>query len=740
MTNTTLANSFGHSLTGQGIYFSSGNGNNATHTLGNSTTGPGIEIDTNTNNLYNITGLSNNSQGILFSSTAASNQLNFSVATSITGNAIWLTSSANGNLFTNVTANSNNTAALQVETNHSRFHNVTAISNNSIGFLLNASAFNNTLNYTYSHSEYGTGLYLTGDARNNNISHSTGNSTRGAGVRIDSRNNTFMNLTALTQWGSAVQFSYTNATRIIDLTARAPAGTGVYLTYSNNITILGGTINASNGLNFTDTSNDNNFIDVNLTNTSASLDVMMRSTGSGLNVNMTFLNVTFRKTNITYSCTGTCTLNVKWWLNLNVSATNQTTSVTGANVNISDINLGRLYSGTTDSNGKIPAQNLTEYTQTATGTTYFTNHTLNASLPNYGFAPTNQTLNLTSSMYAFLTLAPFYITSQSASFLNRTNASIQWATSDTGNSTVRYGLYNSSNLNETMSNSSHLTLRNLTFGGLAPNQTYYYNLTSCTTDFLCVTNGTFTFNTLNNSAPNNVTLDYPVSGDTTFTNRTPHFNWTNYTNPLDPDYDSVRFHFQLCLDEPCTSVIEENTSITNNIYYRASELDFTTYYWRIQVNDSFGTLGNWSNASNFTLVKSVDINLTTNQTLFGTLNLSESNDTSDGSPSPFLVNNIGNFEVNLSLNSTALWKTVGMNTSNYMYKSNDTATCSNCYDRANSITTYRNMSSAYLIMFLNTLNHTLGKNRAAVDINITAPVNEPPGEVTGLVTLQAVNS
>lgn len=1531
--NNTLTNSYANSLTGQGIYLAIPlYRNNLTHTTGNSTTGPGIQVETNHSQFYNITGTSNNSQGITFTGAAATNNtLMYSTGISITGIGLWLTGSANGNNLTNVTGNSSTGVGIEIETNHSLFTNITALSNTSTGLLLNASAYNNSLLQTNGHSETGTGIYLNGDSRNNNLTNAKGNSTRGAGIRSSSQNNTFLNATALTQWGQALYFGFSNFTTVINLTIRAPAGTGVFLGYSNNITILGGTINASNGFNFTDTSNDNRFTDINLTNSSALLDVFAKSTGAGLNVNTTFLNVTFRTRNVTYSCTGTCTLNVNWWLNIQANTTKQS-AVSGANITIKDVNLAQQFTELTDSNGMIPVKNLTEYVQTASATTVLTNYTANSTYANV--LPVNQLFNLTQSTYLFLTFLdncnkpatgdwnvndtqicmhqiinltgnitinatgnltfhnvtliinltyngtyginntgnlyinqsnitdsnnsqgylswqyPFRtfwnsnltvmnsyisragwsdtygmrglevngtlqnfsgntlsdsfigitiysqnnnltnntintlirnamlygiyilgvsgyaptgnsiltntieingsatsngvrldtntnqtnitsntitlngtstgnygvyllntgsnnltnntinirgttsnygvylqnniqnniiqnnvinmqgsntnygihlqgssttinnantlqnnniytngtgggssfgiyfntninnsliqnnvistngptgggnsqnfgiylltsgnntlssnnvnttgrdsnfgiylftnsnnntltgnniisqlnqgnnndairvatssignvikhntaqttglqfnmgirlitnvnqttvynntfnangtastnsisiyltdnagnnnitgntVTSQGTSFnvgikldtnaLNNTlqgnnittrdgtnnygillsgtntgllqgnliqhnniktngiqfepgiylqtnvnqtiiyNNTIQtqgtagtqqnygiWLDTYVGNNTIisntirtngggngdsnygiyvlassnnnnltgntiwtdgdgpgnygiyllgstspvignliqhntihtngttnNYGIYLITNVNQTtiqnntittygrtgannhgtylktqtglntitgnmiqaysgssgpnygvvledFSNNNTLANNNITTNGtlsyaintttsnyttfnhtLLSNPTQWiitdsmsvtnftnttfdaingsiniyghfginitpktintsnvnitYNRTFVNSTYLpflntsaqilmrnisrkgpltnpaaivsfndtnvyqtCTTaqcqnvsytsgNGFFIFNVSSfttyavidgntNQKPNNASPNFPSPGDQVFTNRTPYFNWTNNTNPIDPDGNAVTFHLQIALDNAFSTIIYDNNSILNSYFAYPQELDFTTYFWRVRANDSFGLEGDF-NSSNFTLVKTVDINLTTNQTTFGFLNLSGNNDTSDNDPPPFTIQNIGNYEVNLSINSTPLWHSVGMNTSQYMFKSNDTIGCTNCYDRANSITNYVVMSSADSIMFLNTLNHTTDKNKASADINITVPANEPPGATGAVIQFVARNS
>ncbi len=1441
-TDGTINNNFGIYLLGTATTLTDGNiiQHNTIHTNGTASN-YGIYLSTyvNKTTLQNNTittqgRTGGNNYGIYLTTDTINNSIQGNTINTNgtdTDYGIYLSDSADGNVIQDAYVNTTQSPAVVIESNHSVLYNVTAISNSSNGIQLSLSAYNNTINSSYGYSETGIGIYLLQDSHNNNISHSTGNSTRGAGVRTGSYNNTFINLTALTRWGQALYFGFANATTVIDLTARAPVGTGVFLAYSNNITILGGMINASNGFNFTDASNDNNFIDVNLTNTTAALDVFFKSTAAANSVNTTFLNVTFRKTNITYSCTGVCTFNVKWWLNVKVNTSDQT-SLQNANVTIRDVNIAQRFTELTDTNGQIVIKNITEYTQTALSTTPLTNYTMNATSPDSdiieletptsphrsfnltqstylfvtfrdtcqepltgewnvnstqicrnkiinltgnltingtgnltfhnvtlimnttyngssminisGYATINQSnitgINQTASLswqYAFITRVKnagpdlpnsitiinshisrtgwndalgqrglelnntptnfsgnnitnsfigltiyssntyiqnsnitgnkyaiystrtgdsvtnltvlnnnieaysaygiYFNTNVNNSLLQRntittsgntannygiylftqvgnntitgntintngtgsnygiylqntannnnltgntinteggtaasnnygiyltgtattpvisnliqhnviktngtatnygvyltgnanntliqnntittlgrngannygiylqsyvgnntltqntintngttdnygiylstissnnnltgntintegstatsnsygiylrgidqvgfaispsinnliqhnaiktngtdTNYGIYFFTSvnhttttnntittlgrngannhgiilstNTGNNTIaqntintngttdnygiylttntinnnlsgntintegstatsnnygiyllgtstglmdgniiqhntfktngtttNYGIHLNTNVNATTianntiitqgrtgtnnhgiylktqtgnnsitgntilaftplntqnnygiiledtSNNNTIASNNITVNGsnsyaINITQSNYTNFTNTllsntlynpgnwiTTDSLSLANftnttfdaingsinyyghfginitqktinqsnvnltfnrtyvnstylpflntsaqitlrnvsfatnpqvlvdyndqnnfvncptticnnisingGTFIFNVTSfttyavingttNRKPDNASPNFPAPGDQTFTNRTPFFNWTNNTNPIDPNGDTVTYHLQIALDSAFSTIIYQNNSIVHNYFNYPAELDFTTYFWRVRANDSYGLEGDF-NGTNFTLVKSVDINLTANMTIFGFMNLSGNNDTSDNDPPPFTLQNIGNYEVNISINSTQLWRSAGLNQSNYMYKANDTQGCTSCFDKTNSITTYTNMTGADSIMFLNTLNHTTNKNTASVDINVTVPVNEPPGITTATVLFVARNS
>jgi len=239
-----------------------------------------------------------------------------------------------------------------------------------------------------------------------------------------------------------------------------------------------------------------------------------------------------------------------------------------------------------------------------------------------------------------------------------------------------------------------------------------------------------------NSPPSKVNLLYPENGDQFFTNRTPKFNWTAAT---DADNDPLTYQIQFGLNSDISSPLLNETDISDTYYQQILELDFTTYYWRVRANDGEEN-GNWSDTWNFTLIPFVSIILTQDAMNFGIMGQFEVNDTTNNQPNPFIIENNGNTEVNIDVNSTSLWKSKSalLNTSYFRFKA-DNSTELNPFDWLNSQTTWANMSNVYKSI-INTLNHTNSNDIVEVDIRVEVVSDEPAGPKSASLTFYAEES
>jgi len=227
--------------------------------------------------------------------------------------------------------------------------------------------------------------------------------------------------------------------------------------------------------------------------------------------------------------------------------------------------------------------------------------------------------------------------------------------------------------------------------------------------------------TVSNSLPSQVILSYPENNDSFFTNRTPKYNWATST---DVDNDALTYQILVSLNPDVSSPLTNETGISNTYYIQPSELDFATYYWRVRANDS-DNYGTWSDIWNFTLVPSVSIKLTQNSINFGTMAQFEVNDTTNNQPAPFKLENDGNTEANVSVNSSSLWVSASaqLNTSYYQFKADNSE--ANSFNWLNSQTTWANMSDISKSI-INTLNHTDSNDLAEIDIRVEVASDEPP--------------
>jgi parallel beta-helix repeat protein len=108
----------------------------------------------------------------------------------------------------------------------------------------------------------------------------------------------------------------------------------------------------------------------------------------------------------------------------------------------------------------------------------------------------NDTSGNQNSSRAYFTLdtLPPAIVGLANGTVNSTAAAIHWTTTEASTSQVHYGI-NQSNLSLSATNSSLVTVHNVTLTGLSPNATYYYNATSCDAYGNCNTSLPYAFNT-----------------------------------------------------------------------------------------------------------------------------------------------------------------------------------------------------------------------------------------------------
>ena len=261
-------------------------------------------------------------------------------------------------------------------------------------------------------------------------------------------------------------------------------------------------------------------------------------------------------------------------------------------------------------------------------------------------------------------------------------------------------------------------------------------------DYMDEANATNSTTLTINSPPSTVNLSYPLN-DSTITNRTPRFNWTQ---AVDPDGDTVSYQI-LILRESC-EVIEECytdkinvTAISTNYYIPAKELDVDAVYnWSVRANDSNG-YGEWSDVWNFTVSSLNAISLPTSSVSFGSKSIGDKDNTTDDSPLPVTVQNDGNIYVNLTLYSNqSLWSTsyAPLNTSYFMFKA-DNSTELNSFNGTGSQTTWGNVSS-YQKNLIKQLNYSDATDMAEIDTFIEVPSDEPIGTKTTYLVIQSVKS
>jgi hypothetical protein len=228
--------------------------------------------------------------------------------------------------------------------------------------------------------------------------------------------------------------------------------------------------------------------------------------------------------------------------------------------------------------------------------------------------------------------------------------------------------------------------------------------------------------TISNTPPPKVTLQYPDSGNGSFINLSPRFNWSE---AVDADGDPVTYSILIGLDSGFSTVVLNQTGIGNNYYDYADELEFTTYYWKAQANDGEEN-GEWSDTWNFTVQPYVSIQMLNANVSFETQLPNTTNDTTTDNPLPFIFKSNSNVYINMTgLNiSDDLWTTQPTNTSYWQLRVRTKSNDGSFDEGASKMDWFNATNTTNVIMYLN---YSAAKSNVSLDTNVTVPVYEDIG-------------
>jgi len=236
----------------------------------------------------------------------------------------------------------------------------------------------------------------------------------------------------------------------------------------------------------------------------------------------------------------------------------------------------------------------------------------------------------------------------------------------------------------------------------------------------------------NNTPPSKVNLTSPLNNSGTEHDRNMTFVWQNAT---DADGDRLTYFLEVSNSSSFAfQIISISTNLTNYTYGGQLNLS-TAYFWRVRAFDSF-EYGNWSDVWNFSIEPYRDIELYVSSVDFGTISPNTTNDTTDNNPQPIKIRNNGNIPVNISINGTALWNSVALDTSYYQFKIGNISTEYYSFDWRNSKTIWQNMSATSSIAIVD-LGYLDSADEARIEINVTAPNAEPPGSKNSTIYVMA---
>ncbi len=247
--------------------------------------------------------------------------------------------------------------------------------------------------------------------------------------------------------------------------------------------------------------------------------------------------------------------------------------------------------------------------------------------------------------------------------------------------------------------------------------------------------------TIGNTLPT-VTLISPEDGNIT-TNRTPTFTW----NGTDIDGDSLTYDLNLtcyssigggCSDDDRSFVNITETSKTLTDYLQYLKDNNYYYNWTARASDDNGdNYGSWATPYKIEIQSLVDIILTNNTVSFGSLAAGGTNDTTDNSPLPFLLQNDGNCMLNISINATDLWTSVSNPVNYFQYKIDNKTGEEGSFDWVLSTTSWDQVPDVDEIAIVS-FNWSSLKDSAEIDLNVTAPPAEGAGDKSSTVYFTGV--
>jgi len=233
-----------------------------------------------------------------------------------------------------------------------------------------------------------------------------------------------------------------------------------------------------------------------------------------------------------------------------------------------------------------------------------------------------------------------------------------------------------------------------------------------------------------NTPPSVPSLDTPTTGNTTVINRTTLFDWGNSS---DDDDDPLTYRIVVADDESLTSVVFNETSDSSGVdsdYIYQDQLDVdSVLYWRIEVTDGTDTVV--STVWNFTVSSYIDISLPTSKVDFGSMNVDESDNTTDNSPPPIEIMNGGNVLTDINISATDLFTSSGLGNESYQFRINESE--SDSYNTTDSLFDWTVMPTGMVTAIFG-LDYTGVNDTAYCHINVTVPMSEPVGEPDSNIT------
>lgn len=221
-----------------------------------------------------------------------------------------------------------------------------------------------------------------------------------------------------------------------------------------------------------------------------------------------------------------------------------------------------------------------------------------------------------------------------------------------------------------------------------------------------------------NTPPTVPVLLLPADGNTSVFERHTEFDWND---SMDAESDPITY--EIAIDEPAGCGAIPNRNVSPSQYTSIEELCVDEIYnWTVRACDSKDACSAWATEWNFTIGSVIGISFSANSTDFGALSPSiagalVSEDTLDSTPSPLVLVNNGNVDVNVDAKALgSLWSNVDLNQSNFQFSDENSSS-------------WTDMSDAYF-SFTNGLEWN---DEREMEIRVEVPISEPPGNKSSVV-------
>ena len=235
------------------------------------------------------------------------------------------------------------------------------------------------------------------------------------------------------------------------------------------------------------------------------------------------------------------------------------------------------------------------------------------------------------------------------------------------------------------------------------------------------------------------TLSTPADG-TNVTDRTPNLTWSA---TIDDASDTLTYELNVTLfgASTCSEPSRHDKGINATSHELATELmcfqdNNDQYNWSVRTYDG-AEYSSWATPFRLNISSIVSINLLNRTIEFGFMNWStrQTDDTSDDSPLPLLLENTGTVFVNVTINASNLWVTQLNPSSYFQFKISNYSYENGSFDWTLSKTSYTNMpAGGSPLLAIALFNYTNASDTAEIDINVSVPTDELAGTKRSFIT------